>query len=117
MQVSQTSLDRDSLEPSDSPESGAETVSLRNYDATEAHTLAVTVTNPSGDTVIDRSVPVGPFETVSIQGRPDRAIYHVGVTSERGASDSAECSLGGGPGECAVVEIGNGTVSVTDGHW
>jgi hypothetical protein len=54
---------------------------------------------------------------VSIRTQLDRGVYDVTVTAEDESINSAECLLGDAPGECAVVELGNGTVTVTDEHW
>jgi hypothetical protein len=117
MQVSQAALDEHTLEPSDRSPFGAESISIRNYDTAVGHEPTVTVTDGSGNVFFDRPVPVDPLKTVSIQTQLNRGVYDVTVTAEDATSTSAECLLGDAPGECAVVELGNGTVTVTDGHW
>jgi len=96
---------------------GSESVSVRNYDATEAHTLTVTVTDSHDETVVDRSVTVEPSRTLSLQLPLERAVYRVEVTLDHEVRDSVECLIGSNPEECAVVECGNGLISVTAGYY
>jgi hypothetical protein len=44
-------------------------------------------------------------------------VYRVEVRSEAGATASAECLIGSDPSECAMVETGNGTLSVVEGLY
>jgi hypothetical protein len=117
MQLSQTTLDESTLEPSDRTPLGTESISIRNYDTAVVHEPTITVIDASGTIVFDRPVPVDPLKTVSIQTQLNRGVHDVTVTAEYASSTSAECLLGDAPSECAVIEFGNGTVTVTDGHW
>jgi hypothetical protein len=117
MQVSQAALDEHTLEPPERSPFGAESISIRNYDTAVGHEPTVTVTDGSGTVFFDRPVPVDPLKTVSIQTQLNRGVYDVTVTAEDATSISAKCLLGDAPGECAVIELGNGTATVTDGHW
>jgi hypothetical protein len=90
---------------------------VRNYDGAETHDLRVRFVDPYGETVLDRTVSVAPQETAAVGTRLERAVYCVEVRMENGASASAECLIGSGPGECAMVETGNGRVSVVEGAF
>lgn len=94
-----------------------ESLVVRNYDGAEPHDLRVTFLNPRGETAFDRTVAVAPLETVSVQTRLERAVYRVEAQLENGATASAECLVGSDPGECAMVEVGNGRVSVVEGAF
>lgn len=94
-----------------------ESILLRNYDRDQAHRLAVTCVGPSGGVAFDRTVLVDPMETVSIETRLERSVYHVEVRLDSHTTASTECLIGSDPAECAVIETGNNTVSVTDGHF
>ena len=106
---------------SDSEATGArlvsdETLVLRNYD-NRRHDLRVTFTDHNGETALNRNFSVGPRETVSIQSRLERAVYRVEARLETGARARADCLLGSDPDECAMIETGNGLVSVVEGHF
>jgi len=117
MPVFQSESEADRSGPTDPQAFGSESVTIRNYDATEAHTLAVTVTDPHDEVVVDRSVTVEPANTLSLQLPLERAVYQVGVTLDYGISDSIECLIGSNLEECAVIECGNGIISVTAGYY
>ncbi|MFT4923332.1 MAG: hypothetical protein ACI8XM_002558 [Haloarculaceae archaeon] len=95
----------------------AESLLLRNYDREKPHRLAVTCVGPSGEIAFDRTVLVEPMETLSIETRLERSVYDVEVRLDGHTTASAECLIGSDPAECAVIETGNNTVSVTDGHF
>lgn len=88
---------------------------LRNYDADETHSISITFVDPDDNIAFDRSITVDPLATVSIETRLERAVYRVTVRTEEESTASADCLVGSGPDECAVVETGNGTVTVSDG--
>lgn len=88
---------------------------VRNYDGNEAHDVTVTFLGPDGDRAFARTLAVAPLETVAIQTRLERAVYRVRVRVDGGETDSTECLVGSGPDETALVETGNGTVSVVEG--
>ena len=77
---------------------------------------SVRLVDSRDEVVVDRSVRVEPSETVSMRLPIDRATYRVEVTSDGETGDSAECLIGDTPEERAVIECGNGVVTVTAGH-
>ncbi len=88
---------------------------VRNYDGSQSHDVTVTFLDPDGDRAFARSFPVAPLETIAIETRLDRAVYRVRARLDGTETDSAECLVGSGPDETALVETGNGTVSVAEG--
>jgi hypothetical protein len=88
---------------------------LRNYDADAAHEVTVRLYGPRDDLLATRTETVGPAETLVVASRVHRGVYRVRVDLDGYARDDAECLLGSGPNETALVEVGNGLVSVTDG--
>jgi len=88
---------------------------VRNYDGTEDHEIRVTFLGPDGDRAFARTLAVAPLETVAVETRLDRAVYRVRARVDGDDTDSAECLVGSGPDETALVETGNGTVNVTEG--
>lgn len=113
MRSLQSKRDVDASERPDSRVSSSESAVIRNYDAAETHAVTVTVTDSTDETVINRSVTVGPSAASSLRLPLERGVYHVEVTDDDGAGDSTECPIGSNPDECAVIECGNGIVSVT----
>lgn len=93
-----------------------ESLVLRNHDDS-THNIHVTFTSHNGETAFDRTVSVRPQETVSIQTRLDRAVYRVDARLDSGARARADCLLGSDPNECAMVETGNGVISVVEGYF
>ncbi|MEF8900069.1 MAG: hypothetical protein V5A25_02435 [Halovenus sp.] len=94
-----------------------ETLVVRNY-GTTAVSLDVTFVETDDAVAFDRTYRVAPGETISTPTRLPRGVYRVvarlsEVPGEQ--RDTAECLVGSAPGETALVETGNGLVSVTDG--
>lgn len=94
-----------------------ESLVLRNYDSDDGHQVAVRFIDGQDSLAFDRTVSVGPRETVSIDTGLDRAVYRVEARLENGATAGAECLVGRDPSECAMVETGNGRVSVVEGVY
>ncbi len=88
---------------------------VRNYDGSEAHEVTVTFLDPDGDQAFARTIAVAPLETVAVETRLERAVYRVRARVDSDETGSAECLVGSGPDETALVETGNGTVSVAEG--
>lgn len=94
-----------------------ETVVVRNYDATAA-TVRVAFRNADDDVVFRRTYSLAPGEVVSTPTRLQRGVYRVVASDEESVddtSDAADCLIGSAPSETAVVETGNGIVSVSEG--
>lgn len=96
-----------------------ETILVRNYDATSA-TVRVSFLNADDNVVFRRTYTLAPGEVVSTPTRLHRGVYRVVACYDESAddtSDTADCLIGSAPSETAVVEAGNGIVSVTEGLW
>jgi hypothetical protein len=91
-----------------------ETLVLRSYDGSRTRT--VTVRLLAGDDVVsERTYRLPPLSAVSVRLRLDRGVYRVDARLNADHADSAECLLGSAPTETALVEVGNGLVSVAEG--
>lgn len=94
-----------------------ETLVVRNH-GTSAVALGVTFLDTDGTVAFDRTYALAPGETVSTPTRLPRGVYRVvaRLADAPGEQrDTAACLVGSAPGEAALVETGNGIVSVTDG--
>lgn len=92
-----------------------ECLTIRNYDSHIAHQVTVRFYDANEDIVFERSYTLSPLDVVSVSQRLDRAVYRVDVELDGERSADAECLIGSGPNETALVEIGNGLLSVTEG--
>jgi len=88
---------------------------VRNHDGSEAYELRVRFVDADGAVAFRRTFTVAPLETVTVETRLERAVYRVDVTVDGGRTVSAECLVGSGVNETALVETGNGIVSVVEG--
>lgn len=88
---------------------------VRNYDGSRAHELRISFVDSDGEVAFTRALVVEPLETIAVQTRLERAVYRVEARLDDRERDSAECLVGSGPNETALVETGNGTVSVAEG--
>jgi hypothetical protein len=90
-------------------------VVLRNYDGEDAHELSVEFRDAAGTTVFDRTFALEPLDTVTAQPNVEPDTYRVSAKCDGGQTASTECLIGSQAGEAALVEVGNGVVSLTDG--
>lgn len=92
-----------------------ESLVIRNYDNSDRHEVEISCLDHHGDLAFDRTVCVGPQETISVRTRLERGVYRVHAQLETGATASAECLIGSAVNECAMIETGNGSISVVEG--
>lgn len=88
---------------------------LRNHDGSETCRIHVQFLDHEDRVAFERTFTVAPLETVTVGTRLERAVYRVDVRLESGGTASAECLIGSGLSETAVVQTGNGVVSVVEG--
>jgi len=88
---------------------------IRNYDGTVTHELCVLFRDASDDVAFRRTFTVAPMETVTVRTRLERAVYRIEARLDGDGTASTECLIGSGPDETALVETGNGTISVVEG--
>jgi hypothetical protein len=96
-----------------------ESLVVRNY---HHQTVEITVQllGPDGDVAFDRTYELGPGDVASTPTRLQRGVYRVVARLDDDAlgtdgRDTADCLVGSDPTETALVEAGNGVVSVTEG--
>jgi hypothetical protein len=92
-----------------------ECLTIRNYDSQVDHQVTVRFYDADDDIRFKGSYTLPPLDLVSVSQRLDRAVYRVEVEVEGETTVDAECLIGSGPNETALVEIGNGLLSVTEG--
>ena len=92
-----------------------ETLVLRNYDSETTHEVAVEFRNADDEIAFQQTYTLTPQAVTSIQTRLPRAVYRVDVRVDGADSASADCLVGSGPSETALVEVGNGLASVAEG--
>ena len=100
---------------SDAIQTTIEGVLIRNHDQERAYTCTVSVRDPFGNSICDRTVTINPAGTTSLELELRRGVYCVEARHDAGGSVSADCLIGGDPAEYAMIETGNGTIAVTDG--
>jgi hypothetical protein len=90
-------------------------VAVRNYDGRTSHEVTVRFLDAGDEVALERTYTLSPGDVLSVATRVERGVYRVEAHLEDGESASTECLVGTGPGETALVEIGNGLVSVSEG--
>ena len=94
-----------------------EDVHLRNYDPFCEYDLTVTVTDEGGDLVFRRRYYFQPGEVESERDLLEPGTYEVSVELDNRRRETATCRVGPDPERTVHVELGNGTVSVTEGLY
>lgn len=96
-----------------------ESLVVRNYHH-ETVEVTVQLLDPDDDVAFDRTYALGPGDVASTPTRLPRGVYRVVARLDDDAlgtdgRDTADCLVGSDPTETALVETGNGVVSVTEG--
>lgn len=96
------------------PSRATEAVHVRNYDHRAGHSVRVTV-DRHGDVRLTARHYLRPGQSVRVTGSVDAGEHRVRVWVDGVERERADCRLDDTPAGTAVVEIGNGVVSLTDG--
>ena len=110
---SEAPTDRDV--PFDPTERPVELVRVRNYDHRQGHSVRVRVAAPGGETDCADRQYVQPGRTTSVSGRLAPGRYRLRVWVDGVERARTTCRLDDRPSGTAIVELGNGVVSVTCG--
>ncbi|SDJ93382.1 hypothetical protein SAMN05216226_11250 [Halovenus aranensis] len=94
----------------------SEELHLRNFDLNREYTLTVQVSDGDGLVFANRYY-LTPGKTVSELGRIPPGEYEVRVELDGRRQQTATCEIDRTPRETALVEVGNGTVSLTQGLY
>jgi len=94
-----------------------ESLICRNYDSERAHEVTVRFVGADDEVAFRRTYAVEPQSVLSVGLRLPRAVYRVEARVDDEHETGAECLVGSGPHETALVEIGNGLVSVAEGAF
>jgi hypothetical protein len=93
-----------------------EDIYLRNFDSTRAYNLTVEVRDGDSVKFINRYY-LTPGQTVSECGQLPPGAYEVQVVLDGRRQQTVQCDIGTAPERTALIEVGNGTVSVTEGLY
>lgn len=87
---------------------------LRNYDGTETHRLTVRFLD-GDDVAFEETHVLSPRSVVTVGAPLDPAVYRVEARVDGDSATRTDCLVGDEPDTTALVEVGNGLVSVVDG--
>lgn len=113
-----TAADRSNTEGGDSDrqlQMDVDAVHVRNYDHADGHSVHVTVVDPDGRVHLTERCYLSPGQSRRLTGGLDPGEYRIDVRVDGVDRATAECRIDGSPAWTAVVELGNGVVSVTEG--
>jgi hypothetical protein len=97
------------------PDSAVEAVRLRNYDHWQGHSLRVAVAPVDGDVVIAERRYLAPGQSERVAGSLEGGTYEIRVWVDGVERARASYRIDDSTAGTAVVELGNGVVSVTGG--
>lgn len=92
-----------------------EDLHVRNFDVERRYTLRIEVRDD--ETVLEREYRLGPGERRSETDRLAPGTYTVVASLDGDRRRVARCTIDDRPSNAALIEVGNGTVSVTDGLY
>lgn len=91
-----------------------EALHLRSYDHRRGYDLTVEARRLDGERTFERRYYLPPGEAVDEDDLP-AGVYELTVTLDNDDSEQLRCRLDAAPGHTAVIEVGNGTLSLTQG--
>lgn len=91
---------------------GTEFLVLRNYDWEQTYEIEVTLTGTDGRTIEPGPMELGPGQVLSVLEAFPEGSYRA-YASIPGDEDTVDGFFGSDPGKFALVEVGNGIVSIT----
>jgi hypothetical protein len=100
----------------ETPEPRCEDVHIRNFDIERVYDLTLKVRDEDGLSFANQ-YHLTPGKTVSELDRLPPGYYVVEATINDRRSDMTVCEIGLTPAKTVLVEIGNGTVSITEGLY
>lgn len=101
----------------DDPVTGrSEEIHIRNFDVSQSYHLTVSVSDGER-TVLRNRYHLPPGKTESVLGRLPASEYEVRVTLDGLRQQTIRCAIDGTPRGTALIEVGNGTLSVSEGLY
>lgn len=94
----------------------SEELHVRNFDVSRAYDLTVRIYGGQKLAFASR-YHLTPGKTESETDRLRPGEYEVVAELDGRRQERARCRIGGTPDRTALVELGNGTVSITQGHY
>lgn len=95
---------------------GSEHLHIRSYDYQWAYDLDIEITDDSGTVVFEDRHYLQPGHSRSLTGVLTAGTYDVTVTLDNTLRRRLRCRIDDSIENTAVIEVGNGTVSLTTGH-
>jgi len=96
-------------------EAESEAVHVRSYAHERAHSLAVEAVTPDGDVAFAADYYLQPGDAESEVDALPAGEYEVRATLDGDKRETTTCRIGATPDRTAVVEVGNGVLSLTEG--
>lgn len=93
----------------------SESVHIRSYDTQWAYDLELTAVSVDGTTTAHRQYHLLPGHTESESALVAPGEYDLTVTLDTRTEARLRCRLGPRPAHTAVIEVGNGTLALTEG--
>ena len=97
------------------PTARSEDLHLRSYAHEWAYDVAVEVVAPDGDVAFAADYHLQPGDTESEVDTLPPGEYEIRATLDNDTRETAACRIGTDPDRTAVIEVGNGVLSVTEG--
>lgn len=94
----------------------SEEIHIRNFDTRRTHSLTIKVRDSQGLVFANR-YQLTPGKTASELGQVPPGEYEIHVKLDGRRRQTARCEVDGTLDKTVLVEVGNGTVSVTEGLY
>lgn len=99
------------------PRATTEDIHVRNYDVKWGYDVVVEITDGDGECVFEERYYLLPGQAKSEFGIVDPGDYDITVELDNHRTEATRCSIGTAPEHTALIEVGNGTVTLNEGLW
>jgi hypothetical protein len=99
----------------DSQTARTEDIHVRSYAHEWAYDVTVEIATPDGDVVFDTDYYLQPGDAESELDALPPGEYEIRATLDNETRETAQCHISPSPHRTAVIEVGNGVLSVTEG--
>lgn len=94
----------------------SEEIHIRNFDYNQSYDLTLSV-RMDGESTLSNTYHLTPGRRISEIYQLPAGIYEVEVSLDSDQTETARCEIGSTPERTALIEVGNGTVSLTQGLY
>ncbi|MFB6301225.1 MAG: hypothetical protein ABEH65_13310 [Halobacteriales archaeon] len=97
--------------------SASEEILIRSYDHRWAYDLEIEAVDAAGESIYRKRYYLQPGQIEGVRNELPTGEYELWITLDNTHHKTVDCRIGSAPEDTVVIEIGNGTMSITQGLY